>query len=321
MAWEAPARARQLSAATSSPHLDGALVYKSARRLHIRSSTRILADQSSDMSADLKWRPGDENNPYDPACMSECEIADAIRSYERGRHDPFMVQHVHDLVHDPVARKDYEEYLAAEMKDAAERRETMHERMRREKSEWAASDALSLKLKNKGNEALKAGDVKKAWFMYSLALEKSSHEPAYHLNRAAAAIQLGLYAYAEQDATQALKADGDQGLSYTTRFTPKAYFRRAQARRYMGALDDAEQDIVMALKMLPDDTALAKEQQVICELHRMTPDELREYQKQAAVRSSDEAFQEVIGYTIEEIDGVLVGMREQAKQEDMLNPE
>lgn len=81
--------------------------------------------------------------------MGDNEIADFVKSYERDCRDPFMAQHVHDLVHDPVARKEYEEYLVEEMKEAAERGETMHERMKREKSEWAVSDALSLKLKNR----------------------------------------------------------------------------------------------------------------------------------------------------------------------------
>lgn len=49
------------------------------------------------------------------------------------------------------------------------------------------------------------------------------------------------YIFAEQDATQALKADADHGPLYTSRFTPKAYFRRAQARRHIGVLDEAEQ--------------------------------------------------------------------------------
>ncbi|KZV65456.1 hypothetical protein PENSPDRAFT_543224, partial [Peniophora sp. CONT] len=188
----------------------------------------------------VKWRPGDDNNPYDPASMSENELVAMLQSFERDQRDPFTMQEMYKIIHDPVARKDHMDYLAEEMEDAERRGETMHERMRREKSEWAVRDALSLKLKNRGNDALKAGDVKKAWFMYSLALEKSFHEPAYHLNRAAAAIKLGLYTFAELDATQALKADAGHGPLHVTRFTTKAYFRRAQARRYMGILDEAE---------------------------------------------------------------------------------
>lgn len=79
----------------------------------------------------------------------EDEIADFVKSYERDRHDPFMVQHINDLVNNPVARKEYEDYLVGEMKEAAECVETLHERMKRERSEWAVSDAFSLKLKNR----------------------------------------------------------------------------------------------------------------------------------------------------------------------------
>lgn len=75
----------------------------------------------------------------------------------------------------------------------------------------------------------------------------------------------------------------------------------------------------MALKLLPGDSAIAKEQKAICELTRMSSDELQEYREKCYERSSPEAFRKIIGYTVEEIDDVLAKMREQEEYEDALD--
>ncbi|KZV65460.1 TPR-like protein [Peniophora sp. CONT] len=271
------------------------------------------------MATGTKYRPNDPNNFYDPASSTDNAFADMLKAYERGRNDPHISSQVHAIANDPIARQRYEDYMAEEARDAEMRGENMHERMRREKREWAVRDALSMKLKDRGNDALREGDVKKAWFMYSLALEKSSHEPAYSLNRAAASLQLGLYLFAELDATQALQADMHHGPMRTSRFTPKAYFRRAQARRYMGTLNEAEQDILVALRMLPEDAAVIKEQKTICDLQHMDLDDLKTYRKKSYERTSPETFKEIIGYTVEDIDAMLEKMREQEEYEDALD--
>lgn len=109
------------------------------------------------MSTNVKWRPGDSNNPYDPLSMGENEIADMIQSFERDSNDPLMVQHMHNIVHDSAAREEYIDYLEGEMDAADKRGETLYERMKREKTEWAAIDAFSLKLKNRVSGSMKAG--------------------------------------------------------------------------------------------------------------------------------------------------------------------
>ena len=70
--------------------------------------------------------------------------------------------------------------------------------------------------------------------------------------------------------------------------------------------------------MLPGDAAVITEQKAICELRRMTPDELKEYMDKAWERSSPEAFRTIIGCNVEDIDSVLEKMREEEERKDEL---
>ncbi|KAG6843153.1 hypothetical protein H0H93_002043, partial [Arthromyces matolae] len=123
--------------------------------------------------------------------------------------------------------------------DAKERErtgETVMEQMAREKAEWAAEDSKAASLKAEGNSAFKEGDYKQAFVIYSACMYLSPPEPLYALNRAAAGLKLRMFSTAEKDATMVLRDSSGKTLG-------KAYFRRAQAFKFLGKLDKALEDL------------------------------------------------------------------------------
>ncbi|KIK82544.1 hypothetical protein PAXRUDRAFT_153659, partial [Paxillus rubicundulus Ve08.2h10] len=82
----------------------------------------------------------------------------------------------------------------------------------------------------KGNAAYKAADYATAVGHYTTAILTDSSDPTFFLNRAAAYLKLGKNEDAERDCTRVLALSTDNA---------KALFRRGQARRALGKLDDA----------------------------------------------------------------------------------
>ncbi|KAJ7162248.1 TPR-like protein [Mycena filopes] len=188
------------------------------------------------VSSATMFKAGDPWNPYDPGKPSTdpyCYIA-------RMQAGAKIVAEVYNS---PEERAAYAQYL---LDAAAEREitgETVEEQMLREKREWAERDAKSAKLKEDGNAAFKNEDYKAAYVIYTACMAMSTHEPLYPLNRAAVALKLKMYATAVRDATEAMER-GDFKR-------PKALFRRAQARSFLGDWVEADEDYTEALALQP----------------------------------------------------------------------
>ncbi|KAL8276096.1 hypothetical protein RQP46_011511 [Phenoliferia psychrophenolica] len=88
--------------------------------------------------------------------------------------------------------------------------------------------------KEKGNVAFKAGNFPLALTYYSTAIRTKSDDPTFYLNRAAVYLKLDRWAEAEKDATKTIELAPKNA---------KALFRRAVARRMMGALEGAKEDL------------------------------------------------------------------------------
>ncbi|KAH8818928.1 TPR-like protein [Flagelloscypha sp. PMI_526] len=109
--------------------------------------------------------------------------------------------------------------------------------------------------KEKGNEAFKLTDFPTAIGHYTSAILADPTEPTYPLNRAAAYLKLRKYEDAERDCTRVLELSNNQN--------PKALFRRAQARRWIGAFDDANADLKAALKLEPTNQSVKQEIEIV----------------------------------------------------------
>lgn len=98
---------------------------------------------------------------------------------------------------------------------------------------------LSEEEKQKGNESLRAGDLKDAIRSYTKSLLL---HPQAHLfsNRSLAYLKLKHYGHVIQDASSALRLNCDQ---------PKAYYRRALAHRSLKQYDQAVEDLQCVLEL------------------------------------------------------------------------
>ncbi|THH23072.1 hypothetical protein EUX98_g8108 [Antrodiella citrinella] len=96
--------------------------------------------------------------------------------------------------------------------------------------------------KQKGNEAFAAGDFPAAIGHYTAAVLADVNNPIYPLNRAAAYLKLGKYQDAERDCTTVIRLDSR---------SPKAWYRRAQARQGLDIWDDALADFKQVLALEP----------------------------------------------------------------------
>lgn len=75
-----------------------------------------------------------------------------------------------------------------------------------------------------------------------------------HLNASMAEVKLGSYVSAEEHATKALEEDPENA---------KALYRRGVARRHLGTLDEARQDLLRAAKLVPADRLIRNEYETV----------------------------------------------------------
>ncbi|KAJ3997749.1 hypothetical protein F5050DRAFT_1369317 [Lentinula boryana] len=108
--------------------------------------------------------------------------------------------------------------------------------------------------KDKGNEAFKNGDYVSAIGYYTQAILEDSKDWTFPLNRAAAYLKLGKNDDAERDCNTVLTLN-------TTNV--KALFRRAQARRALEKLDEAQKDLEQAIALDPSNQAVKTELSVV----------------------------------------------------------
>ncbi|BGP58550.1 hypothetical protein JCM8202_001214 [Rhodotorula sphaerocarpa] len=99
----------------------------------------------------------------------------------------------------------------------------------------SAGGSKAEQYKQKGNTAFVSGDYPLALANFNTAIELDPSVAAYPLNRAAVYLKQREWARAEKDASTALELDGGAN--------PKALFRRATARRQLGKLQLARQDL------------------------------------------------------------------------------
>ncbi|BGP28060.1 hypothetical protein JCM10295v2_007047 [Rhodotorula toruloides] len=90
-------------------------------------------------------------------------------------------------------------------------------------------------LKAAGNAAFKAGNYDLALANYTTAIQLDPSVSTYALNRAAVHLKLANWRDAERDSTTALKLDGGAN--------PKALYRRGLARKGLGKLSAAKEDL------------------------------------------------------------------------------
>ncbi|KAJ3979949.1 hypothetical protein F5890DRAFT_1448677 [Lentinula detonsa] len=108
--------------------------------------------------------------------------------------------------------------------------------------------------KDKGNDAFKNGDYPSAIGYYTQAILEDSGDWTFPLNRAAAYLKLGKNDDAERDCNTVLTLN-------TTNV--KALFRRAQARRALEKLDEAQKDLEQAIALDPSNQSVKTELSVV----------------------------------------------------------
>ncbi|KAJ3834269.1 hypothetical protein F5878DRAFT_630971, partial [Lentinula raphanica] len=108
--------------------------------------------------------------------------------------------------------------------------------------------------KEKGNDAFKKGDYPSAIGHYTQAILEDSNDWTFPLNRAAAYLKLGKNEDAERDCIRVLTQN-------TTNV--KALFRRAQARKALGKLTEAENDLKQAIALDPSNQSVKTELSVV----------------------------------------------------------
>ncbi|KAL1820109.1 hypothetical protein ACET3Z_014978 [Daucus carota] len=96
--------------------------------------------------------------------------------------------------------------------------------------------------KEKGNQAYKEKQFKRAVDLYSEAIKLNGNNATYYSNRAAAHLEAGSYLKAEADCTKAIDLD---------KKNVKSYLRRGTARELLGYFDGAIEDFKYALVLEP----------------------------------------------------------------------
>uniref|UniRef100_A0A6M2F9M0 Amidase domain-containing protein n=1 Tax=Populus davidiana TaxID=266767 RepID=A0A6M2F9M0_9ROSI len=96
--------------------------------------------------------------------------------------------------------------------------------------------------KEKGNQAFKEKQWKKAISYYNEAIKLNDKNATYYSNRAAAYLELGSFHQAEADCSEAINLD---------KKNVKAYLRRGTAREMLGYYKDAIEDFKYALVLEP----------------------------------------------------------------------
>lgn len=100
--------------------------------------------------------------------------------------------------------------------------------------------------KEKGNAAYKDKQWQKAINFYSEAIKLNGNNATYYSNRAAAYLELGSFAQAEEDCSAAVGLD---------KKNVKAYLRRGTAREMLGYYKEAIEDFQYALVLEPTNKA------------------------------------------------------------------
>ncbi|EAS29188.3 U-box domain-containing protein [Coccidioides immitis RS] len=103
---------------------------------------------------------------------------------------------------------------------------------------------MAYELKAKGNERYKEGDYQGAEELYSQAIQKNSHEPAFFNNRALARIKLESWAGVEHDARMAMELYGPKDPA-----SLKSQFYLAQALLGLGRPSEACEVALAAYKI------------------------------------------------------------------------
>lgn len=109
---------------------------------------------------------------------------------------------------------------------------------------------LYQKLKLEGNDNVKKGNYQAAIDCYTRCLPLCPKETASYTNRALCFLKLKKHVSAIQDCTEAIKLDP---------VNVKAYYRRAQARKEEGFIQEAEEDIKKLLEIDPSNKAARNE--------------------------------------------------------------
>ena len=141
-------------------------------------------------------------------------------------------------------------------------------------------DAYSAKIKVHGNDAFRKGDYHRALVIYWLCGDYSGHDPIYPLNSAAACLKLRCYEEAESSCTTSLERDD----------TPKAYFRRAQARRLCGKFEGAREDIDQARHMAAADALVLAEEKELTRIEAMDEDARKRWVEEQGARVIDDIW-------------------------------
>ncbi|RDB20603.1 Outer envelope protein 64, chloroplastic [Hypsizygus marmoreus] len=212
-----------------------------------------------------KYQPNDPLNPYDPASL-ELGSQGVFDRMSAGT-SPAMSGKLAEKLKDPKHRAEFWQMMKNDAEERKRTGETMQQQALREKREWAAQDAKSASLKLEGNAAFSQGDYKRAFVIYSACARLSPQEPVYHLNRAATGLKLKAFKQAEDDAAHAI-------LEYES---AKAHFRRAQARRFLGNLEGADEDLRVARELQPGDPSVEAEVAELAKLKKISDKELEQW--------------------------------------------
>ncbi|GAW09897.1 RNA polymerase II-associated protein 3 [Lentinula edodes] len=111
--------------------------------------------------------------------------------------------------------------------------------------------------KDKGNISFKNGDFPSAIGHYTQAILEDPKDWTFPLNRAAAYLKLGKNEDAERDCTTVLTLNTSN---------VKAFFRRAQARRGLEKLAEAQEDLEQAISLDPSNQSVKTELSAIKDL-------------------------------------------------------
>ncbi|XP_018652524.1 putative heat shock protein 70 (hsp70)-interacting protein [Schistosoma mansoni] len=109
---------------------------------------------------------------------------------------------------------------------------------------------LSKEARELGNVRFKEGKLNEAIEHYTMAIRLSPEDPIPYINRAFAYIKTERYASAEADCTAALRLD---------RTSVKAFYRRALARKGLGHITGAIEDLKELLRFDPDNKTATNE--------------------------------------------------------------
>jgi len=122
----------------------------------------------------------------------------------------------------------------------------------------------------RGNRYFKLGKYEQALKTYRESLQSKAYEPTTLLNIAQVYLKLKQYADAEEFTNRALFI-----VDHASPLKPKILSRRAAARRNLGNLTNAQDDLTVAQNLAPDNTAIASELAALIRLRQDAENEAR----------------------------------------------